>query len=130
MAPHVAALEVALDEALPRWIARVAPEVDPAPVAGEVMRRVRALLALDVDLQTTTPLAIIREHAVPELTSALRAAGRQPVADRDPFLAERFPEDVYGLTPSAWVDIDPSLQEPGIAWGAAKAWTHRQRHRA
>jgi hypothetical protein len=39
-----------------------------------------------------------------------------------------FPDDDYGLTPASFADIDPALAEPGLAWGAAKAWVHRRRH--
>ena len=125
---HASALGDAIEAALPRWIRRVAPEVDPTPVVAEVMPAVRELLARDIDAQHSTPLAVIRERAVPLLTAALAGAGRPPATDRDPFVAARFPDDVYGLTPSAWADIDDSLTEPGIAWGAAKAWSHKQRH--
>ena len=92
------------------------------------MPRVIALLEADVDEQRTTPLAIIRDVAVPLLTSTLQSMGA-PVPDgRDPFLRERFPDDVYALTPAGWADVDESLVAPGIAWGAAKAWTHKARH--
>lgn len=126
---HASALADAIESALPRWVRRVASGVDPAPVVAAVMPQVRALLAADIDDQRTTPLAVIRDVAVPLLTSALRDAGVPAPAEgrRDPFVAERFPDDVYGLTPSSWADIDESLLEPGIAWGAAKAFTHKQR---
>ena len=96
------------------------------------MPPVRTLLAADIDEQTTTPLAIVRDLAVPLLTSALRAAGAVPAdaRTRDEFARTRFPDDVYGLTPSSWADIDESLVSPGIAWGAAKAFVHKQRRSA
>jgi hypothetical protein len=127
---HATALADALEAALPRWIERVASGVDPAPVMAAVMPTVRGLLAEDIDAQRTTPLAVVRDIAVPMVTAALVELGRPPLAEteRDPFARERFPDDVYGLTPSSWADIDESLTEPGIAWGAAKAWVHRQRH--
>lgn len=128
---HATALADAIETALPRWVRRVAPGVDPAPIVAEVMPRMRELLAADIDEQATTPLAIIREVAVPLLTSSLRAAGVEvPSAARDEFVAARFPDDVYGLTPSSWADIDESLVSPGIAWGAAKAFVHKQRRSA
>ena len=131
MQEHATALGDALEAALPRWIERVASGVDPAPVVAAVMPTVRTLLAADIDEQRTTPLAVVRDIAVPMLTASLASMGRAPLGDgeRDPFAVDRFPDDVYGLTPSSWADIDDSLTEPGIAWGAAKAFVHRQRHR-
>lgn len=121
----------ALRAALPRWVDRVAPGVDAAPILSAVLPEVEALLALDIDEQRTTPLAVVRDVAVPLLTAAL-ASARRPLVDaasRDPFLAERFPDDVYGIAPAGWADIDESLVGPGIAWGATKAHLHRVRHR-
>jgi hypothetical protein len=48
--------------------------------------------------------------------------------DRDSVSEEMFPDDPYGLTPASLADIDPALQELGLRWGAAKAWTHKRRH--
>lgn len=120
----------ALEVALPKWVARVAPGVDPAPIVAETLVAIRALLLLDVDEQRTTPLAVIRDVAVSLLGDALRTAGVTPPGRTtlDPFLVERFPSDVYGLTPSGWAEIDHDLVGPGIAWGAAKAYVHRRRH--
>jgi hypothetical protein len=59
-------------------------------------------------------------------TAVLRQAGVPPV-DRDRFRQEAFPDDFYDLSPASWSDIDPSLTEPGINWGAAKAFEHRRR---
>jgi hypothetical protein len=89
--------------------------------------RVRTLLRTDVDEQRTTPLALLRE-AVPYPTAVLAAAGVPPV-ERDQVDEDMFPDDRYGLSPATWSDIDPALTDPGIAWGAAKAWVHLQRHR-
>jgi hypothetical protein len=51
------------------------------------------------------------------------------VVERDKFSRERFPDDVYDLTPATWSDVDPALQELGITWGAAKAFVHKLRHK-
>ena len=61
-------------------------------------------------------------------TEVLRRAGVPPVA-RDEFAVHAFPDDDYGLTPAAFVDIDPSLQDPGVRWGAAKAHVVLSRRR-
>ena len=138
------ALARAVDAALPGWVERVVEArlraafgpADPAAMAearraGETARaevggRIRALLAQDIDEQRTNPLAILRT-AVRYPTEVLRAAGAPPVG-RDDFAADRFPDDVYDLTPASFADIDPALAQPGIVWGAAKAWTHMRRH--
>ena len=94
----------------------------------EVGPVLRALLARDIDEQTATPLTILRE-AVAYPTAVLLSAGVPPV-QRDDYSVERFPTDIYDLTPANFADIDPALAELGLAWGAAKAWTHRHRHSA
>jgi hypothetical protein len=53
-----------------------------------------------------------------------------PPAARDETDERLFPEDVYGLGPASFADIDPSVHEPGVAWGAAKAYVHLARRRA
>jgi hypothetical protein len=86
------------------------------------------LLALDVDEQRVNPLALVR-RAVSYPTAVLRDAGVPPVV-RDEFDERAFPDDVYGLAPAAFADIDPALHEPGLLWGAAKAHAHlARRHR-
>lgn len=131
------ALVAAVDRALPRWVAdavtsrlgRAAP--DEALAAGERARaelvpRLRDLVEQDVEAQRTNPLAILRD-AVRYPTEVLRAAGVEPV-ERDDFQRDRFPDDVYDLVPTSFADFGPDVADAGIAWGAAKAWTHRQRH--
>jgi hypothetical protein len=89
--------------------------------------RLRQLLDTDVDEQRSNPLAILR-GAIVYPTSVLRSLGVVAVA-RHQFEAERFPDDIYGLTPATWADIDESLYEPGIVWGAWKAKTVLDRRR-
>ena len=86
-----------------------------------------ALAGADAADQRTTPLAIVRE-AVPPVTAVLRSRSWPP-AQRDEWAKERFPDDPYDLTPGHVGDIDPSLLDTAVAWGAAKAWLHRRRHR-
>ncbi len=93
---------------------------------SEVIPRLRALLEADIDRQWTTPLAVLRE-AVRYPTAVLREAGVPPV-ERDDFEVAAFPDDVYGLSPARFADIDDSLTEPGIVWGAWKAMEHKARH--
>jgi hypothetical protein len=144
---HATALADAIEAALPGWIERsvrvraaaagldVTPGSPLATAATDAARRarddvapaIRSLLMDDVDEQRTTPLALLR-MAVSYPTEVLRHAGVPP-ADRDDFARDRFPDDDYDLTPATWGDVDESLVDPGIAWGAAKAFTHKARHR-
>lgn len=138
------ALADGVDAALPRWVERSVERLvvaysgsaDPAVMAaahdaGERARtdvgcRLRALLDADIDDQHTNPLTILRQ-AVHYPSDILHQAGVPPVR-RDRFAEERFPDDDYDLTPASFADIDPSLFDAGLAWGAAKAWLHKQRH--
>jgi hypothetical protein len=144
MDERAAALSEGIEASLPGWVERSVERLlvahrgraDPdvmsaARRAGEearadIGRRVRELLAADIDRQSTTPLSLVRQ-AVRYPTDVLRQAGVPPV-ERDRFSEERFPDDLYDLTPASFADLDPSLLEPGVAWGAAKAWLHKQRH--
>lgn len=94
----------------------------------EVGPALRQLLRTDVDQQRTSPLALLRS-AVVHPTGVLEAAGVAPLP-RDEFDARAFPDDVYGLSPVSFADVDPSLTEPGLRWGAAKAHVHLARRRA
>ena len=93
---------------------------------AEVGGAVRTLLEADIDAQRTTPLALLRS-AVRYPTGILREAGVPPV-ERDPMQIRLLPDDLYDLSPASFADVDPSLAEPGMVWGAAKAFAHRQRH--
>ena len=134
---HARALADKVEVVLPGWIEQCVrrrwPDADAAAVAdaagratAEVGPAVRALLMADVDHQQTTPLALLRA-AVRYPTEVLRAAGIPPV-ERDAFSKDRFPDDVYDLTPASFADVDEELADLGVAWGAAKAFTHKQRH--
>ena len=103
----------------------LAAEAAANEAGADVMPRIRELLAADIDEQTTTPLALLRE-AVGPATAVLRDFGAAPVA-RDPFAVRAFPEDVYGLGPATFEDIAPELKNPGLEWGAAKAFVHLRR---
>jgi hypothetical protein len=145
MDEYANALAEAVEEALPRWVSRSVERIlvafsgtaDPAVMAeavdaglravDDVMPRLRALLATDVDEQRTNPLSILR-GAVRYPTEVLRAAGI-PGVRRDEYDERAFPDDDYGLTPASFADVDPALHEPGLAWGAAKAHLHLARRR-
>lgn len=104
-----------------------------AVVAGEaaqseVAPAMRSLLATDIDEQVTNPLELLRV-ATHHAHAVLDRQGMPPVR-RDEFSERSFPADVYDLMPATWSDVDPSLQDPGIAWGAAKAFVHKARRRA
>ncbi len=105
----------------------LAAEAAADEAQADVVPRVRALLATDIDEQTTTPLALLR-GAVARATAVLADFGAVPV-ERDPFAVRAFPEDVYGLAPAAFEDVAPELKDPGLEWGAAKAFVHLRRRR-
>jgi hypothetical protein len=127
----------AVERTLGAWVMRCVgqfrPDLDDeAAIAGaravtDTVTRLRVLMATDVDLQRSNPLAELRA-AVKYPTEVLRAAGVTPRV-REPFAVRAFPDDVYDLSPATWVDIDASLQDPGIAWSAWKAHTILRRRR-
>jgi hypothetical protein len=127
-------VERCVEERLSQWFGAVDPErLDAARAAGdrardEVGAAVRRLLGQDVDEQRTNPLTLLR-RAVRYPTEVLQAAGVPPVR-RDEFAERTFPDDIYDLAPASFDDVDPSLHEPGLVWGAAKAHIHLRRHRA
>jgi hypothetical protein len=145
MEEHAEALAAAVEAVLPTWVVRsvrtiliayqgqVPPEVEAAAEAAgeqarsEVGERLRELLATDIDEQRTNPLAVLR-GAVRYPTEVLQAAGVPPV-ERDEFAERAFPDDIYDLSPATWRDVDESLHEPGLVWGAWKASVHLQRRR-
>ena len=53
----------------------------------------------------------------------------RPKPARESFAAAHFPDDVFGLGPAAWSDVDPELHDAGITWGAWKALTILRRRR-
>jgi hypothetical protein len=144
---YATALADAIEQALPGWVVgsverlvlawQGGAEVDrgvlaDARAAGERARaevgaEVRALLALDIDDQRTTPLTLLR-RAVRYPTEVLRGAG-VPEVVRDARGEQLLPDDVYGIAPATFADIDPALHDPGLAWGAAKAHVHLARRR-
>ena len=146
LAAYAAALADGVEAALPGWVvgsverllvawsgSADAAVMDQARAAGaeagaEIGPQVRAVLLADIDDQRTNPLAIVR-RAVVYPTAVLRGAGVPPVV-RDADAEARFPDDDYDLTPAAFADLDASLHEPGLVWGAAKAHVHLARRRA
>ena len=112
---------VAYDDRV-REAARSAAGACAAQVGDELVD----LLTADPDDQRGTPLTLLR-RAVRYPTEVLAAAGVPPV-DRDDFARRAFPDDPYDLSPASFEAVDPALRDPGIAWGAARAWVHRRRH--
>ena len=132
-------LASAVDAAIGHWVERAVARIMvayagavPPEVAADARRggaeattavgvELRRLLALDAERQPTNPLSILRA-AVRYPTAVLQRAGVPPVV-RDEFRERAFPDDVYDLAPASWRDVDESLHEPGIIWGAWKAKT-------
>lgn len=139
-------LIAAVERVVERWLADAAKQVfvrqrgevttefaaaaDAAAREGSawVVGRLHSTLEVDVDAQRINPLQTLRE-AVRFPTGVLREAGI-PAVSRDEYDEKINPDDIYGIGPAHWNDIDESLTEPGIVWGAAKASTVLQRRRA
>ncbi len=115
------------DDALPTAVQEAAREAAAAAV-DDVLPPLRALLAQDVGEQRANPLSLVR-RAVVHPTRVLAAAGIGPV-ERDPEARRLFPDDAYDLVPGTFADLDPTLHEPGLAWGAAKAHVLLRRRRS
>ncbi|MEX2293007.1 MAG: hypothetical protein WD691_04405 [Acidimicrobiales bacterium] len=138
LAEHAEVLLRAVDGVLGLWVVRVVrlrwcawaddePSlglISAAAAAGDQAREaivpsLGALLRTDVDAQPSNPLSLLRA-AIAYPTQVLADAGVPDVV-RDPDAERLFPDDRYDLTPGSFSDIDESLHDPGLAWGAAKA---------
>lgn len=138
LAAHARALLEAVEASLPAWVERAVRQrwaeagggEVPAEVAadarragdrarGDLVPLLEALLTTDVEAQRTNPLAIIR-RATAYATEVLHEA-QVPPLERDAEAVRLFPDDLYDLTPASFGDLDPSVHEPGLVWGAAKA---------
>ena len=95
--------------------------------ALELTAELRRLAGTDPESQMSTPLQILRA-SVKVPTAVLRSA-EVPPRERDAFEMGAFPDDIYGLSPVSFADIDERLVDPGVAWGAAKAYLHLSRRR-
>lgn len=139
-------LAAAVENALPAWVRGAVERLLPRATlteeaasrldadiisaieqAGEVVGRLRDLLARDIDDQWTNPLSILREAAVYP-TAILSAHGVAPVG-RDRHAQRIHPDDIYDLSPASFSDFGPEVHEQGILWGAAKAHLHLQRRK-
>jgi hypothetical protein len=137
LADASARLVAAVDEVFAAWVRERMLEAAPAlgslaeqvaaRCAAELLPRLRSLVDEDVDRQRTTPLQLVRDvMAAP--TAALAAAGVPP-ARRDPGQVELDPGDLYDLGPARWSDLGDAVGDAALAWGAAKAMVHLDRHR-
>lgn len=95
--------------------------------ADELGQELRALLATDIDEQRSNPLAVLR-RVVPYATEVLSASG-VPAVVRDRDAAALHPDDLYDITPGAFIDFGVDVHEAGIKWGAGKAHIHLARRR-
>ena len=121
-----AVAETWLSRAFDKVVSEQGLVVDPHGRLAAVIRardeatdRLEELLRTDVIEQRTNPLSILRS-VTRHLTVELLARGARPI-EQDEFHRRTFPDDVFGLCPATWADIDPSLADCGIEWGAWKA---------
>jgi hypothetical protein len=145
MEEHAEVLAEAVDRVLAAWVegsvdrimvaylgsvpaeVRVEAAAAGRDAQAEVGAELRELLERDIDDQRTNPLSVIR-GAVRFPTAVLLAAG-VPAVVRDDFKERAFPDDVYDLAPATWRDVDETLHEAGLVWGAWKAGEHLRRRR-
>lgn len=138
-------LWVAVDLAVAPWVERCVRRVagahgtpyDPGLAAATTEAGARARSAVGAELRALfeaeagetrqSPLEVVR-GAVRHPTAVLESAGVPPVA-RDDFATRNFPDDVYGLVPASFGQIDETLTEPALRWGAARAALHLAHHR-
>jgi len=91
-----------------------------------VSDELRALFALDPDLQRETPLQVVRalRH---DVTAVLARVG-VPAVVRDEYEERAFPDDVYGIVPRSLSDLgDDELGPQLLAWGTGKSLVVRAR---
>lgn len=120
-------LAQAVEKTVPGWVERcVRSRSADAPLGDAPEEAARWAAASIRDLGGRTPLEVLR-IAVRYPTAVLKEAGVPPV-ERDDFSRERFPDDVYDLTPMSFGDVSPELADVGIVWGAARAMDHRRSH--
>ncbi len=116
------------------WRGHVSPEVVAAAAAAgvaaaaDVVPRLRELVATDLDDQRTNPLSLLRDTT--KFAHRVLVDLGVPALPRDEFSRRSFPDDVYALAPASWDEVDPSLHEPGLTWGAGKAFLFKARRRA
>ena len=136
LAEIAVALAASLEAMVPGWLRRcvssIDPEVDPSLLEATLDATMEALtpelervLTADVDAGVGSPLAAIRA-ATGGVTRLLVDHGAV-VPRRDEFDVRAFPDDLFGFGPASFADIDPSLHEPGLVWGAARAHVHLRR---
>ena len=92
-----------------------------------VVTELHELLDLDVEAQRRNPLDVFRSAAVAVSEFLVEHGAREVV--RDEFMVRAFPDDLCGIVPASWSDVDESMTTPGLEWGAFKAATVIARHR-
>jgi len=134
-----------LEFALPTWVENSIHDIyqawtgewpvaiaNEARLAGERCRTelgpdLRQLLESDISSQKINPMSILRRAS--QYSTEVLKRNHVPPVQRDEYLEDTFPGDVYGLTPTAFVDFGQTSHELGIAWGAAKAHAHLTQRR-
>ncbi|MEZ5246445.1 MAG: hypothetical protein R2707_15190 [Acidimicrobiales bacterium] len=127
-----------LERLVPEWLHRCASTVAPDLASDQLeaaisdtmdalVPELRRVLSADVDAGAGNPLAAIR--AATGGITRLLVDRRAVPPPRDEFDVRAFPDDLFGFGPASFADIDPTLHEPGLLWGAARAHVHLRRRR-
>jgi hypothetical protein len=125
----------AADAVIPAWLERCVRRIcsqqgiESAELDAKISTMVRQaspmvlgeLGAAVTGVRADNPLQVFR-RAVVYPTLVLGELGAREVR-RDEFSRESFPNDIYGLSPATWIDVDEALHDPGLIWGA---WTARE----
>jgi len=134
-----------LEKALPRWVEacvrkiyeasggewhqQIADETMDAGVkcAKDLMHELTNLFEADVEQQSPNPMSVLRKAA--HYPTEVLVRNEVPPLQRDEYAESTFPQDIYDLTPTAFLDFGQRCHELGITWGAAKAHAHFARRR-
>ena len=148
LAEHAERLAADVEAALPGWVERAVArrlrewggaEAPPVHRAGSAVRSgaardeiAPAVAGLPAPGRRRAAHDAARDRAPAPCASRPRSwptLGVPPVV-RDEVAEQAIPDDVYDLAPGAWADVDDALTEPGLTWGAAKAYVVLARRRS
>lgn len=93
--------------------------------SAQATTNIKTLVQADIDDARSGPLEQMR-NALTALGPILDSHGFER-PQRDPVDTEMRPTDIHSLGPMSFLDLGTEVHEAGIAWGAAKAYLHRQR---
>ncbi|NBO53285.1 MAG: hypothetical protein EBU84_01555 [Actinobacteria bacterium] len=111
-------LLAAADGVIPLWLERCVRKIllEQRIESGEADAKISLMV------RQASPMVMGELGASVTGTLVLSELGAKEV-HRDDFSRQSFPNDIFGLSPATWIDVDESLHDPGLIWGA---WTARE----